>query len=104
MKKCREQSVNSTPAEAPKAAPPPARTRVEVCPQSTEAMPWKVTVNSQTMESFPTQERAAAAAVSLCRRIESEGGKASLLIKREDGTIREERTYPRSSDPERTPG
>lgn len=96
-------------AKTPEAAAPaqqasPARTRIEVCPQSTAAMPWKVTVNSAVMEEFPTQDRAAAAAVGLARRIASEGGKASLLIKHADGTIREERTYPRSSDPERTPG
>jgi hypothetical protein len=34
--------------------------------------------------------------------VDSHGG--SLKIKKEDGTIQEERTYPRSADPRRSPG
>lgn len=72
---------------------------MEVCPQQHAKFPWCVSVNGKCMESFPTQSRAIAVAVEEARLMTDEGRQITLKIKRRDGTIRDERTYPRSSDP-----
>lgn len=43
-------------------------------------------------------------ATQLARIIAAAGGKASVVIHGQDGKIKEERTYPRSSDPRRSKG
>lgn len=80
------------------------RVHMEVCPQQNDKYPWRVTVDSQCMESFPTQNGAIDAAVAQAHAMEAEGRLVTLKIKRPDGTVRDERTYPRSSDPVETEG
>lgn len=81
------------------------RTRIEVAPQKgNAARPWKVTMDSALMEDFPTQAAATAAATGVCNGLVKKGELVTLKIKHANGKVREERTYPRSSDPARTPG
>lgn len=82
------------------------RVRIEVCPQNVrnKAHPWKVTQDGQTLFEHGTQAEAIAAARILVDTLVMQGRTATLKIKRPDGTIRDERTYPRSSDPRRSKG
>lgn len=79
-------------------------TRMEVAPQRNRTMPWKVTIGRAIVESFPTQEKADRAAIAAAKGIAAKGGQVSLRLKGRKGTIREERTYPRSADPVGSPG
>lgn len=81
------------------------RIRIEVAPQKDSVdRPWKMTMAGTMMEDFPTQEAAAKAAAGVCNGLAKKGSLVTLKIKHANGKIREERTYPRSSDPVRTPG
>ena len=65
---------------------------------------WKLTAegSERVIDIFRTKEDG----VSVCCDVitERDGGLGSLKIHRKDGTIEEERTYPRSADPHQTPG
>lgn len=82
------------------------RVRLEVCPQKgrNKAHPWKVTQSGQTMFECDTQGIAIRTARALADARVAEGKTCTLKIKRPNGEIREERTYPRSSDPRRSKG
>lgn len=62
---------------------------------------WKITTEDAKRrgDGFKTKEEALEVAI----RLASEAG-GSLKIHAADGTIQEERTYPRSADPRKTPG
>lgn len=77
--------------------------RLEVCPQKGE-WPWKVTVSGKTEYHEATQSLAINKALRRAACLVKNGYTVRLNIKRPDGTIRDERTYPRSSDPRRTKG
>lgn len=79
------------------------RIRLEVCP-SGKLGPWVLKVSGKNELFVRTQGRAILKAMEWAQWAVQHGKKVSLLIKRPDGTIREERTYPRSSDPRRTKG
>lgn len=79
------------------------RIRLEVCPQKGR-WPWKVTVSGRTEYQEQTQADAIARARKWIAGLLKMGHTATLKIKRPDGTIRDERTYPRSSDPRRSKG
>ncbi len=55
--------------------------------------------NRTPLRTFPTKERAIEGSAELLGQL---GG--SLRIHRTDGTIEEERTYPRAADPASSPG
>jgi hypothetical protein len=80
------------------------RIRLEVCPQKTGIRRWKLTKAGHKVADADTQQHAIAAAVTLAKELEKSGQLVTLKIKRRDGTIRDERTYPRSSDPRRSKG
>ena len=80
------------------------RIKLEVCPQKTGIRPWKVTKAGSKIADADTQQHAIAAGVTLAKELEKSGQLVTLKIKRRDGTVRDERTYPRSSDPRRTKG
>lgn len=81
------------------------RIRLEVCPQSKRGgRPWKLTKDSITYAEFNTQRDTIAAAVTLAKQLEARGEWITLKIKRPNGEIRDECTYPRSSDPRGTKG
>lgn len=82
------------------------RIRLEVCPQKgrSKAHPWKVTQAGQTMFQHDTQGEAISSARVLAETLVIQGNRVTLKIKRPNGEIREERTYPRSSDPRRSKG
>lgn len=81
------------------------RIKLEVCPQKgNKEFPWKLTEDGQVMFLGQTQREAIRAARLTTDALMMNGLTISLKIKRRDGTIREERTYPRSSDPRRTKG
>lgn len=82
------------------------RVRIEVCPQKgrNKAHPWKVTQDSQTLFEHDTQREATTAARLLADTLVMQGRTATLKIKRPNGEVRDERTYPRSSDPRRSKG
>lgn len=80
------------------------RIRLEVCPQSRSATRWKVTKDGAKYGDCRTQGDAIGLAMDLIDLILAEHNTATLKIKRADGRVREERTYPRSSDPRRTKG
>jgi hypothetical protein len=81
------------------------RIRIEVAPQKgNTAWPWKITADSVRMEEFPTQEAATRAATGVCKGLADAGKIVTLKIKLANGRIREERTYPRSSDPRSSKG
>ena len=65
---------------------------------------WKLTSegSQRPLDIFKTK----AEGVASCEEIISERdhGKGSVKIHRADGTIEEERTYPRSADPVESPG
>ncbi len=79
------------------------RIRVEVCPRK-RAGDWEVTVSGQWEFRMPTQREAVAVAVRWCNAEAKAGKLLTLKIKRPNGQIRDERTYPRSSDPRRSKG
>ena len=54
----------------------------------------------QVVQSFDTKAEALQGGV-LKKLV---GGSGSVQIRKQDGTIQQERTYPRSSDPKRSPG
>lgn len=66
--------------------------------------PWKVTREGDTAGECDTQTDALALAKVLVKLQLEQGKTVTLKIKRPNGSIREERTYPRSSDPSRTKG
>lgn len=80
------------------------RIRMEVCPQSRGERPWKVTRNGDRVAQVHSQREG----IELARRLIeiglAEGNTYTLKIKRPTGEIRDERTYPRSSDPRRSKG
>lgn len=77
---------------------------MEVCPQRNAELPWKVTLDGKLVKGHPTQHVAIDAAVDEAHKLADEGEILTLKIKRRDGTIRDERTYPRSSDPRSSRG
>ena len=79
------------------------RLYVEVAPDKRSAG-WKVNVGGTVTGGFATQRAAIAACVGWCREMGKLGKPVTLKIKRPDGRIRDERTYPRSSDPKRSRG
>lgn len=79
------------------------RIRLEVCPQNS-IWPWKVTVDGVIEYNEETQADAIARARKWIAALVKEGRTATLKIKRPNGRIRDERTYPRSSDPRRSKG
>lgn len=78
------------------------RTLLEVVPDGFGN--WDVTVDGETEYREHTQAKAIKKAEGYGACIVAIGGIASLKIKRPNGTIRDERTYPRSSDPRRSRG
>lgn len=78
------------------------RIRVEVAPDR-KAGGWKLGTPEDVFR-YPTQREAIAAAVEWCQMEARAGRLLTLKIKRRNGTIRDERTYPRSSDPRRSRG
>jgi len=64
---------------------------------------WKLKrdVTHRTVKTFDTKAEATKGGV-LEKAVGSSGG--SVKIKKEDGVIQEERTYPRSKDPRKSPG
>lgn len=81
-----------------------SRIRLEVCPQMRGSKPWKVTKNGHKLADIGTQALAIFAARTLAKGLVDRGEIVTLKIKRPNGEIREERTYPRSSDPRRSRG
>lgn len=77
------------------------RIRMEVSPHQGR---WKITKCGPGFWMRDTQAEAIKAARQVIHNLVEKGGFVSLKIKRRDGTIREERTYPRSSDPKRSKG
>ena len=77
------------------------RVQLEVLPSQGE---WHVTRDGDVVGKCQTQAEAIRLAVLLARAQVKDGRTASLKIKRPNGKIRDERTYPRSSDPRRTKG
>lgn len=80
------------------------RIRLEVCPQKGAEKPWKVTKDGTFWGSCRTQADAIALGVTLGNQLAAKGELITLKIKGRNGKIREERTYPRSSDPRRSRG
>lgn len=78
------------------------RIRVEVCP-SDGGLWWKV-VTPRKVYRTTTQRDAIRWAVQWCNAEADNGKRLTLKIKRPNGKIRDERTYPRSSDPKRSKG
>lgn len=79
------------------------RIHLEVCPDK-RVGDWKVTVSRVVEFRLPTQGEAIAAAVRWANAEAKAGKWLTLKIKRPDGRVRDERTYPRSSDPRRSKG
>lgn len=79
------------------------RIRMEVLP-ARNPRGWAVTLSGRRVEWGAIKARAVALGVYLARVTARDGKLVSLRIKRRDGTIMDERTYPRSSDPRRTKG
>lgn len=79
------------------------RVRLEVVTQK-RGRPWKVTKAGVKHAEADTQALAIELARTLARAIVAEGRTVNLKIKRPNGQIRDERTYPRSSDPRRSRG
>lgn len=81
------------------------RIRLEVCPQGKRAARrWKLTKAGELRAEFERQRDAIKAAITLATQMILRGELVTLKIKRPNGQIREERTYPRGSDPRRTKG
>lgn len=111
--------ANLHPSLDPRAAANTSRALWVVKPTPREALradptllPWTVTRNGEAMGNFYNQAQAVAFAVTACRSAADHvGQRSSLRIMRgrdsaggKRGTIREERTFPRPSDPRKTPG
>lgn len=79
------------------------RIRMEVCP-SRKPRPWKVTVDRKLLLDCQTQGQGIDTARAHAQRLVAKGELVTLKIKRPNGEIRDERTYPRSSDPRGTRG
>jgi len=61
---------------------------------------WAIKDGGKVVATHPTQKRNEAAAIKLGRKFEKTGGLAQAILHKQNGTIREERTYgrdPRSS-------
>lgn len=80
------------------------RVKLEVTPQRSKDAGWKVTKDGVKYGDCRTQGEAIGLAMDLVDLILAEHNTATLKIKRPNGKVREERTYPRSSDPRRTKG
>lgn len=78
------------------------RIRVEVCPDR-KGLGWKAVTPGKVYRTT-TQRDAIGWAVLWCRTQAQAGKRLTLKIKRPNGKIRDERTYPRSSDPRRSRG
>jgi len=81
-----------------------AREFYEVVPDGSEAGGWNVTRNGLVLKCWADKTDAVLHAVEEAVNEAEAGGRTSLRIKGKDGRIQQERTYPRSSDPRRTPG
>jgi hypothetical protein len=79
------------------------RIRMEVLP-ARNPRGWAVTRSGKRVEWNAIKRRAVSLAVLIANQAARNGAWISLRIKRRDGTIMDERTYPRSSDPRRTKG
>lgn len=77
------------------------RIRMEVAPWQGR---WKITKCGPGFWMRDTQADAIKAAREVIQNLVEKGSYVSLKIKRRNGTILEERTYPRSSDPKRSKG
>jgi hypothetical protein len=62
---------------------------------------WKLTAGKEVVKNLGTVKREAVS--KLAKIVPKEGG-GSVRIHNTDGTIQEERTYPRSADPKRSKG
>lgn len=65
---------------------------------------WMITKDGVWLETRRTQAAGICCAKLRIAALLIEGRTVTLKIKRPNGNIREERTYPRSSDPKRTKG
>jgi hypothetical protein len=81
--------------------PTPRRVQLEVLPRDDK---WQVTRDGDLCGISRTQTEGIDLAMSMVKVALGRNETVSLKIKRPDGRIREERTYPRSSDPRRTKG
>lgn len=63
---------------------------------------WKVTQGGQTISNHKTQKASEAAAIKLGHKAENAGGLGQAVLRKADGTIREERTY--GADPRNRKG
>ena len=63
---------------------------------------WKLTdqITKRTIRVFDTKEEAVPSSADILKK----RGDSSLKIHKANGDYQEERTYPRSADPRRTPG
>lgn len=64
---------------------------------------WTVEVGGLALP-MPTRAEAMRWATDLAKRHAAGGGEVEVVVRRVNGTIGERNTYPRSSDPRRTPG
>lgn len=79
--------------------------RFEVLPAGKRSpQRWKVTMDRAQVWGADTQAQAIALARPMIDTQVELGHTVTLKIKRPDGTIREERTYPRSADPRGSKG
>ena len=78
------------------------RIRVEVAP--VKAGGWTVKAAGELKFEFNRKSDAVSAGARWCRSEAAAGKLLTLKIKGRDGKIRDERTYPRSSDPKRSRG
>lgn len=76
------------------------RTRYDVGPAKGRAG-WDVKKDGRTVSHHNKKAPAVEKATGDAKRNPSN---AQVVIKKQDGRYQEERTYPRSSDPRRTPG
>lgn len=82
---------------------PVPRIYYEVAP-SKAGTGWTVSRDGKVVERFCTKATAVDVAIEEARGEAGHGQPTSLRIKGRNGRVQEERTYPRSSDPRRTPG
>lgn len=78
------------------------RIRMEVCPAIVGG--WKALQDGTCLITTDTQAEALLLARVHIDILVGQGRTVTLKIKRPNGQIREERTYPRSSDPRRSKG
>jgi hypothetical protein len=60
---------------------------------------WELSQDGTPVGSFATKEKGVNRSIEIVREVTG-----TLKIHRADGTIEEERTYPRAGDPLKTPG